>query len=303
MRIHNNQDMNKNYKYCVKIAVPLILFLALGVVRSYTDALQSLDAVTLSGWGIPDAVWEAIHLLAGLSLLFGPVLYWWGLKKNGAAFTALMYGAGAVGLLAKTAFKLPRPPGAAQSTYGYPSGSMQNAVMGWGFLTQYAVKYTGILAVTVSFLVGITRLTLGEHYITDVIGGVLLGIGCLYAAFYLSTVKMPEPLWKRWTLVLAVSAVLFIVGWNAELVPERVGMFCGFLLGYSAMRSTWEPLSKTRGVIAIVLGFVIANIMRTLILHLSEGTPIIVVSTLAAGLWTALCPQLFVKAKLLRYVT
>ena len=114
---------------------------------------------------------------------------------------------------------------------------------------------------------------------------------------------MPEPLWKRWTLVLAVSAVLFIVGWNAELVPERVGMFCGFLLGYSAMRSTWEPLSKTRGIITIVLGFVIANIMRTLILHLSEGTPIIVVSTLVAGLWTALCPQLFVKAKLLRYVT
>ncbi|KYK35652.1 MAG: phosphatase PAP2 family protein [Theionarchaea archaeon] len=292
---------NKEYKIFIKIVVPLLLFSLIGVLRLYTDALEPLDA-TISEWEIPDGVWEIFHALAGIALLFGPILYWWGLKKDGAALTALMYGAGAVGLLAKAAFKLPRPPGATEPAYGYPSGSPQNAVMGWGFITKYAVKYTGILAVVVSFLVGLSRMGLGEHYVTDVIGGWLLGIGLLYTAFYFSTIKMPEHLWKRWALILMVSAVLFSVGWNAELVPERVGMFTGFLLGYSAMRRTWEPVSKAKGVITLVLGFLIGPIMRNLILHLSEGTIIVVISTIAAGLWIALCPRLFVKLKLLQYI-
>ena len=291
----------KEYRIFVKSIILLLLFLLIGVLRLYTDALEPLDAVTISEWEIPDAVWEIFHALAGIALLFGPILYWWGLKKDGAALTALMYGAGAVGLLTKTAFKLPRPPGATEPTYGYPSGSPQNAVMGWGFITKYAVKYTGILAVGVSFLVGLSRMGLGEHYVTDVIGGWLLGIGLLYTAFYLSTVKMPEDLWKRWALILVVSAVLFSVGWNAELVPERVGMFTGFLLGYSVMRRTWEPVSKVKGVVTLVLGFLIGPVMRNLILHLSEGTVIVVISTIAAGLWIALCPRLFVKLKLLQY--
>ena len=303
MCVFNSYYMDiKKYRTVITVVVLLVIFLLIGVLRRYTGALEQLDAVCIGEWGLPEVLWDIFHALAGLALLFGPILYWWGFKKDGATLTALMYGAGAVGLLAKTVFRLPRPPAATEPTYGYPSGSPQNAVMGWGFLTTSAYRYAGILAVIVSLLVGCSRLGMGEHCFTDVIGGWLLGIVCLYTAFYLSAVKMPEKLWKRWTLILVCSAVLFGVGWDAELVPERVGMFCGFLLGYSVMRNTWVPVSTTRGVAALVLGFFIANVMRNAVLHLSGGTAVVVVSTLAAGLWTALCPRLFIRAKLLSYV-
>jgi membrane-associated phospholipid phosphatase len=294
--------MDKKCRTVITVIMSLIFFLLIGILRVYTDALEPLDAVCIVKWELPKVMWDIFHALAAFSLLLGPILYWWGFKKDGATLTALMYGAGAVGLLAKTVFKLPRPPTATECTYGYPSGSSQIAVMGWGFLTRYAYRYTEICAVVVSVLVGLSRLGLGEHYFTDVIGGWLLGIACLYTAFYLLTVKMPEKLWKRWILILASSTVLFIIGWNAELVPERVGMFCGFLLGYSVMRNTWAPITTIRGVAALILGFFIANIMRNVILHLSDGIAIAAVSTLIAGLWIALCPRFFVRVKLLCYV-
>ncbi len=290
----------KEYKIFIKIAVLLILFSAIGVLRLYTGVLDSLDTITIAEWKVPDAVWEIFHAFAGIALLFGPALYWWGFKKDGAVLTGMMYGAGAVGLIAKAAFKLPRPPGSAEPTYGYPSGSAQNAAMGWGFTAKYS-KYMGCIAVAVSFLVGLSRMGLGDHYFTDVVGGWLLGVGSLYVALYLSTVKMPEDLWKRWTLILVVSAVLYSVGWKAELVPKYVGIFTGFLLGYSTMSTTWEPVSKVKGVVAIVLGFLCANILENLIVHLSESTASVVFGAIVGGLWIALCPRLFVKLRFFRY--
>lgn len=280
------------------VAVPLVFFFAIAILRLYTNVLDPVDAVTVS-WNIPDAVWHVLHLLAGVSPFVGPALYWWGLKRDGAVLTATFYGAGAAGLMAKAGFSLSRPPGSSEIGYGYPSGSPQNAVVGWGFLTKYWKPWMYVAGL-VSFAVGLSRLGLGEHYVTDVIGGWLLGIAALYLAFYMCSVRLPEELWKRWALIVVACAVILAVGWNAELVPEYTGMAAGFLLGYSMMKMSWEPVSKLKGGVVILLGIVLGTLLRNGILIISEGTVVVVISTIAAGLWMALCPGVFVKVRLLR---
>lgn len=291
---------NKKYRGCIVITVLFSLFFIVGILRLYTHILDPVDAVTVS-WNVPDAVWQILHLLAGIAPFVGPALYWWGLKRDGAVLTATFYGAGAAGLLAKVEFGLSRPPGSSEVGYGYPSGSPQNAVIGWGFLTRYWKPWIYVGAV-VSFAVGISRLGLGEHYITDVIGGWLLGIAALYLAFHACHLQVPEELWKRWALIIVVCGLVAGVGWNTELVPEYMGMVTGFLLGYSMMRMSWEPTSRLKGSVVIVLGILLGALVRTSILQVSDGTPVAVISTIAAGLWMALCPGVFVKIKLLRVI-
>jgi membrane-associated phospholipid phosphatase len=292
---------NQKYRGFIMIAVPLVLFFIIAVLRLYTNILAPVDAVRVS-WNVPDAVWHMLHLLAGVAPFVGPALYWWGLKRDGAVLTAIFYGVGAAGLMAKAGFSLSRPPGSSEIGYGYPSGSPQNAVVGWGFLSRYWKPWIYVAGV-VSFAVGLSRLGLGEHYVTDVIGGWLLGIGALYLAFYLCSVQFPEELWKRWALIVVSCTVILAVGWNAELVPEYMGMVMGFLLGYSMMRMSWEPASNLKGSVVILLGIVLGTLLRNSILHISGGTFSAVISTIAAGLWMALCPGVFVRVKLLRVIS
>jgi membrane-associated phospholipid phosphatase len=292
---------NQKYRGFIMVAVPLVLFFIIAVLRLYTNVLTPVDAVRVS-WNVPDAVWHMLHLLAGVAPFVGPALYWWGLKRDGAVLTAIFYGAGAAGLMAKAGFSLSRPPGSSEIGYGYPSGSPQNAVVGWGFLSRYWKAWIYVAGV-VSFAVGLSRLGLGEHYVTDVIGGWLLGIAALYLAFYLCSVQFPEELWKRWALIVVSCIVILAVGWNAELVPEYMGMVMGFLLGYSMMRMSWEPASNLKGSVVILLGIVLGTLLRNSIIHISGGTFSVVISTIAAGLWMALCPGVFVRVKLLRVIS
>ncbi|MBU7022666.1 MAG: phosphatase PAP2 family protein [Theionarchaea archaeon] len=291
---------NRKYTGLMVVAIPFVLFLAIAVLRLYTNVLAPVDAVRIS-WNIPDAVWHMLHLSAGVAPFVGPALYWWGLKRDGAVLTAIFYGAGAAGLMAKAGFSLPRPLGSSEIGYGYPSGSSQNAVVGWGFPTRYWKPWIYV-AVAVSFAVGLSRLGRGDHYVTDVIGGWLLGIAALYLAFYICSVQFPEELWKRWVLIVVFCILILAVGWNVELVPEYMGMVMGFLLGYSMMRMSWEPASKLKGSAVILLGIVLGTLLRNSITHISEGTFAVVISTIAAGLWMALCPGVFVRVKLLRVV-
>jgi membrane-associated phospholipid phosphatase len=292
---------NKKYKGLFMVTVPLLLFSIIAILRLYTSVLTPVDTISIS-WNISDAVWHMLHLLAGVAPFVGPALYWWGLKRDGAVLTAIFYGAGAAGLMAKAGFSLSRPPGSSGIGYGYPSGSPQNAVVGWGFLSRYWKPWMYVAGV-VSFVVGLSRLGLGEHYITDVVGGWLLGIAALYLAFYLCSAQFPGELWKRWALIVVPCTLILAVGWNAELVPEYIGMVMGFLLGYSMMRMSWEPASNLKGSAVILLGIILGTLLRNSILHISEGTFAVVISTIAAGLWMALCPGVFVRVKLLQVIS
>lgn len=91
----------------------------------------------------------------------------------------------------------PRPLGAQPYLYGhswsFPSGHAMGSLIGFGFLAYVIVvcwsakRRTHVLAIvfasTLTLAIGISRLALGVHYVSDVVGGWAIGatwvIGCI----------------------------------------------------------------------------------------------------------------------------
>jgi membrane-associated phospholipid phosphatase len=110
-----------------------------------------------------------------------------GVSRPSAAFV-LALGLGAVGLTVglKAFFALPRPPSAAETGYGFPSGHALGTTVFWGGAALLADAgrrrvRLGVAAAVVA-LVAVSRVVLRVHYLADVAAGVAVGALFLAAA-------------------------------------------------------------------------------------------------------------------------
>lgn len=109
----------------------------------------------------------------------------------------------------KTLFKRQRPdvlPLIEQGGYSFPSGHSMGSFIFYGalsFMLFYLLKgkwkktIAAILAACMIFLVGLTRIYLGVHYPSDVLGGFLIGAAWLFFGimlFHLSEYKIRKKL-------------------------------------------------------------------------------------------------------------
>lgn len=148
-------------------------------------------------------------------LLVAPALLWcvdpgWGLRLGlGLTLSNSLNGI----------FKLwahgPRPywfdarvqPFSAESSFGAPSGHAQNAVVVWGLLAVWINRlWMWIAAITIMFLIGLSRMYLGVHFPHDVIAGWLLG--ALILILMLRTERLLKP-WIDRSRPAAVIAAAF----------------------------------------------------------------------------------------------
>jgi len=180
-------------------AVLLSLFVALGVLAHHAAAGTGFDHEVL-GWMVdhrsPGLTWLAIAVTdAGspvatgvIALAAGAVLWW----RSGSARPAILIlvtlgAAVATSTLTKIVVGAHRPPLAIQliveTDPSFPSGHVTGTLALLGALTVVISQHGGravhgallALTATATALVALTRLYLGVHWVTDIVGGVLLG--------------------------------------------------------------------------------------------------------------------------------
>jgi undecaprenyl-diphosphatase len=157
-------------------------------------------------------------------VVFGAVLIVLLVKRcyRSAGFWALAVLGGLLGVqLLKWAIHLPRPVAIYQgaSAYGFPSGHTTMSVILYGFLAILLAKrlagtwrWGGVSgAVAVSFVIGTSRLYLGAHWLSDVLGGLLIGTSWA-ALLGVAYVKSPPEIVPRRLLGLVVIVVVVIAG-------------------------------------------------------------------------------------------
>jgi len=176
-------------------------------------------------------------------ILVAVIIYWTINKKFAHKFVFAFILSAAINAGVKEVFKRPRPyfyPGVDAEPswqtigYAFPSGHAQAAgVLGYTAIhaskkTKY--KFLKPVAIAILVLVPLSRIYLGQHFLSDVVVGVLLAYGLAHLSFKLVD-KMNDDE-HIYTLMLApiFIALLFFVK-NHDLYIAAGG-FIGFAVGY-----------------------------------------------------------------------
>lgn len=117
-------------------------------------------------------------------MLFLPLIIWTVNRETGLRLTVFFLICGFINSVAKAIIIAPRPQHFDPSVNaivkatsgGMPSGHTQNALFVWGYVFKwFQNKVIRIIAIILIILVPISRVYLGVHFPTDLLGGYLLG--------------------------------------------------------------------------------------------------------------------------------
>lgn len=101
-----------------------------------------------------------------------------------------------------------------ETSFGIPSGHSLNAMALWGYFISVAKnKWIRIIFISVIFFIGLSRLYLGVHFITDVLVGWLIGFLILLVYIYTYkkwSLKISSLTYARKWILVILSTVLII---------------------------------------------------------------------------------------------
>jgi membrane-associated phospholipid phosphatase len=184
----------------IAAAVLVLVLLGAGVVTGFRPQLRLDDAASrwmYVGDSAPTWLHDLLSLVTapGLTVfrlvVFLPVLVWLLVRRAWWTAAWVAVAVGGIGLLTsllKTSFDRVRPQfgngGARLSTLSFPSGHSSGIatlvtvalVLAWPLLTVVARRRCLVAGVAVVVVVGLSRMWLGVHYLTDVLGGWSLGV-------------------------------------------------------------------------------------------------------------------------------
>lgn len=155
-------------------------------------------------------------------LFIAPVIYWCFSTRVGLRVGIYLMLSGGVNYAFKLFFAQPRPywmdPRViayhTESSFGFPSGHAQHATVFWGALAASARQPAAlILAGLLIFLIGVSRVIVGVHFISDVIAGWMIGVITL---FVLLRLEKPALAWLKRQML--AQQVLYLFAGSVLLV-------------------------------------------------------------------------------------
>jgi membrane-associated phospholipid phosphatase len=207
-------------------------------------------------WGIEGVLWfqqfspaldlpfKSLTFLGNLEffLICMPLIYWCLDRRLGARLLVLFLISAYINSVAKVIADQPRPfhyDSRVRALVhagggGLPSGHTQSAVVVWGYLaSQAGRRMLWILAVILMVAIPMSRLYLGVHFPTDLLGGYILGILLLVLYLHFG-LKVEAWLIQKgiiWQMGLAVSLPILFICVNPK--DSIVGICSGNYSGAS----------------------------------------------------------------------
>ncbi len=175
-------------------------------------------------------------------LLFLPLAYWlWRKEVMGRTGMVLLF-TFVLNAIFKGIFQVPRPETIEHlvhaEDWSFPSGHSQGAMVLWGWLAyelkdRRAYLISGLLILGVGF----SRVYLGVHFPTDVLGGFFIGLLTLLAYAWLLKQKPSAWLYlgpTRQSMIIFVllMGLFMLVPELSEVAIKGGAAFIGFLAGY-----------------------------------------------------------------------
>lgn len=182
-------------------------------------------------------------------------VYWSLNKEKGKRLAVIVFISMGINSLLKIVFGRLRPfqvdseiinlrPETSQS-YAMPSGHTQGAsTVFFGLAYFFKKKYLWIIAVIITILVGISRMYIGVHYLSDVIVGGLLGLLMVISIDYLlNRIKNQKSIYLTLIVISIVALIVMMIinGIQAtspseiyqelEVMSKMFGTLLGFGLG------------------------------------------------------------------------
>ncbi|MFP4142237.1 MAG: phosphatase PAP2 family protein [Thermoplasmata archaeon] len=185
-----NLKNRKKTLFLVSLASLVILTILVmsGAVSAFNEAVLKVFTVSsddhiYAGFALLTYMGNTLFLTA-TSLLIIYLLYRSGEKRLSYGFTGMMFLCGVAVFVLKFVIRKPRPTseGIYYLAYGYPSGHTAGAFTFFlGSYVFYFMLYKGeqdlfylSLSLVLASIVAVSRLVLGVHYLTDVLGGLFL---------------------------------------------------------------------------------------------------------------------------------
>lgn len=204
-------------------------------VENLLYAFRDFELVKIFTWITVLAKWQMIINFAATTSL---VLWLWKRKSYIIPLWVTIAGSGLSNLIGKISFHRQRPEIAlyAENTFSFPSGHSTIAVAFFGFIIYILLRHArkweykiniffGGLAIILA--VGLSRLYLGVHFLSDVWGGYLLGLLWLVVGIviseWLNSLGKPAP--------YSPSRGIKIVSY--ALIAAELTFYAGFAFNYN----------------------------------------------------------------------
>lgn len=269
-----------------------------------------------------DLLFKSLTFLGNLEffLIFMPLIYWCVDRRTGARLLVLFLISAYVNDIAKVIVDQPRPfqyddrvrALVHASGGGLPSGHTQSAVVVWGYLaSQFRRRWLLIIAGVLIIGIPLSRLYLGVHFPTDLLGGYILGAVLL--VFYLRFAVHVEDglvqkgiIWQIAAAVLLPIVIILVYPKGSHYALAASGVLLGFGLGVILERrwirfcAASSLLKKfLRYVAGLLVLFVCWMGLRSSFAGLEPAWVFRVVRYALVGLWAGLgAPWMFVRLAL-----